>query len=57
MAFAMNEMRIVLAEVLRRTELRIAPGYRGGMERRSVTLAPARGLPVVLEAVDGSRGR
>jgi cytochrome P450 len=53
MAFAMSEMRIVLAEVLRRTELRIAPGYRGGMERRSVTLAPARGLPVVLQRVIG----
>jgi cytochrome P450 len=49
MAFALYEMKIVLAEVLARTDLRAAPGYRPRAIRRSITLAPARGFPVVVE--------
>lgn len=49
MAFALVEMKIVLAEVLSRVELRAAPGYQVRVVRRSVTLAPAEGMPVVVE--------
>jgi cytochrome P450 len=49
MAFALVEMKIVLAEVLSRVELRTAPGYQVRVVRRSVTLAPSEGMPVVVE--------
>jgi cytochrome P450/predicted unusual protein kinase regulating ubiquinone biosynthesis (AarF/ABC1/UbiB family) len=49
MAFALVEMKIVLAEMLSRVELRAAPGYQVRVVRRSVTLAPAEGMPVVAE--------
>jgi cytochrome P450 len=49
MAFAMYEMKIVLARILRRVALRPLAGYRVRPERRSVTLAPSRGFPVVIE--------
>jgi cytochrome P450 len=49
MAFALVEMKIVLAEVLSRAELRAAPGYQVRVVRRSVTLAPSEGMPVVVE--------
>jgi cytochrome P450 len=48
MAFALYEMKIVLAEVLSRVELRLATGYRMQQVRRSITLAPSRGMPVVV---------
>jgi cytochrome P450/predicted unusual protein kinase regulating ubiquinone biosynthesis (AarF/ABC1/UbiB family) len=48
MAFALLEMKIVLAEVLSRVELRAAPGYQVRVVRRSVTLAPSEGMPVVV---------
>ena len=47
MAFALVEMKIVLAEVLARVELRAAPGYQVRVVRRSVTLAPSEGMPVL----------
>ena len=47
MAFALYEMKVVLAQVLLRLELRLAPGYRMKPVRRSVTLAPSRGMPVI----------
>lgn len=50
MAFALYEMKVVLARVLSRVELRLAPGYRARPVRRSVTLAPSRGMPVVAVA-------
>jgi len=50
-AFATYETKVVLAEVLRRAELRIAPGYRMHRVQRAITLAPSRGMPVVLDAV------
>jgi cytochrome P450 len=48
-AFATYELKIVLAEVLSRVDLRIAPGYRMRPVLRAVTIAPSRGLPVVME--------
>src|SRR5215468_2798628 len=50
MAFALVEMKIVLGEVLTRVELRAAPGYQVRVVRRSVTLAPSEGMPVVVES-------
>src|SRR5262249_48182369 len=50
MAFALFEMKVVLARVLSRVELRVASGYRMRPVRRSVTLAPSRGMPVVVAA-------
>jgi cytochrome P450/predicted unusual protein kinase regulating ubiquinone biosynthesis (AarF/ABC1/UbiB family) len=49
MAFALVEMKIVLAEVLSRVEVHAAPGYQVRVVRRSVTLAPSQGMPVVVE--------
>src|SRR5262245_24175665 len=40
MAFALYEMKVVLAHVLSSVELRLTPGYRARPVRRSVTLAP-----------------
>jgi len=48
MAFALFEMKTVLARVLSRVELRLAAGYRMQPVRRSITLAPSRGMPVVV---------
>jgi cytochrome P450 len=49
-AFATYEMKIVLAEILLRTELRLAPGYTPRMVRRGITFAPSEGVPVVVVA-------
>ena len=49
MAFALVEMKIVLACVLGRVDLRAAPGYQVRVVRRSVTLAPSEGMPVVVD--------
>jgi cytochrome P450 len=51
MAFALYEMKVVLAEVLRRVTLRAAPGHQVRVVRRSITLAPSAGMPVVVDAV------
>jgi cytochrome P450 len=48
-AFAAYEMKIVLAQVLARTRLRVAPGYRARPVLRAITVAPSRGMPVVLD--------
>jgi cytochrome P450 len=48
-AFATYEMKTVLAEVLPRVELRIAPGYKMRPRLRAVTIAPSEGMPVVVE--------
>jgi cytochrome P450/predicted unusual protein kinase regulating ubiquinone biosynthesis (AarF/ABC1/UbiB family) len=47
MAFALSEMRIVLARVLPRVTLQTAPGYAARVVRRSITFAPSEGMPVV----------
>src|SRR2546422_1792028 len=49
MAFALYEMKVVLAEVLRRVDLVRAPGYRMRTVRRAITFAPSEGMPVVVE--------
>lgn len=49
-AFATYEMKIVLAEILLRTELCLAPGYTPRMVRRGITFAPSEGVPVVVAA-------
>ncbi len=48
-AMATYEMKTVLAEVLARVDLAIAPGYRMRPMLRAVTIAPSRGMPVVVE--------
>lgn len=50
-AFALTEMKIVLAQILRRVSLGLAPGYRMQPVRRSITLAPSGGVPVAVSAV------
>jgi cytochrome P450 len=50
MAFALYEMKIVLAEVLSRVVLHAAPDHRVRVVRRSITLAPSDGMPVVVAA-------
>ncbi len=49
MAFALYEMKVVLAEVLSRVELSMVPGYRVRLVRRSITFAPSEGMPVVMQ--------
>jgi len=48
-AFATYQLKIVLAEVLSRVDLRIAPGYRMRPVLRAITVAPSRGVLVVVE--------
>jgi hypothetical protein len=42
--------QVVLGEVVRRADLRIAPGYRMRTVQRGITHAPSAGMPVVLDA-------
>jgi cytochrome P450 len=46
-AFATYEMKVVLARVLARIDLRAAQGYRMRPVLHTVTIAPSKGLPVV----------
>lgn len=48
MAFALYEMKIVVAQVLTRVVLGRAPGYRPRLVRRGITFAPSEGMPVVV---------
>lgn len=48
-AFASFEMKIVLARVLARVELRAVPGYQARVVRRGIAFAPSEGMPVVVE--------
>ena len=48
-AFASFEMKIVLARMLGRLELRAVPGYRARVVRRGIAFAPSEGMPVVVE--------
>jgi cytochrome P450 len=50
MAFALYEMKMVLATVLERCELRLVPTRPIRAVRRSITLAPSEGLRVRLES-------
>jgi cytochrome P450 len=49
-AFATYEMKVVLSEVVRHADLRIAPGYRLRTVQRAITHAPSAGMPVVMDA-------
>lgn len=49
MAFALHEMRIVLATMLTRFRVRPAPDVRIRPRRRGVGMAPSDGMPIVLE--------
>jgi len=40
-------MKVVLAQVLSRTRLRLAPGYRMRPLLRAITVAPSKGVPVI----------
>ncbi len=51
MAFALYEMRIVLARIFERAELRLAPRRPVRVERRSITLMPSEGLLVRLDGL------
>jgi cytochrome P450 len=48
MAFALYEMKVVLAHVFARTDLAIAPDYVARPIRRAITLAPSGGVPIVM---------
>jgi hypothetical protein len=42
-------MKIVLARILARAELRAVPGYRARVVRRGISFAPSEGMPIVIE--------
>ena len=48
MSFALYEMRIVLATVLQKHRVRGVPGATHKPVRRSVTMAPAKGTPIMI---------
>ena len=49
-AFATYQMKIVIAEILSRVELKPAPGYTASATRRGIAFAPSEGLPVIVGA-------
>ncbi len=53
MAFALYEMRIVLARMLERADLQLTPRGEIRVQRRSITLMPSDGLLVRVDRVDG----
>jgi cytochrome P450 len=57
MAFALFEMRVVLATLFARTRLRLPPEGPADISRRMITLAPAGGGRVVVEATRPTSGR
>jgi cytochrome P450 len=46
-AFASYQMKIVIAEILSRVELKRAPGYVASATRRGIAFAPSGGMPVI----------
>jgi cytochrome P450 len=46
-AFAMYQMKIVIAQILSRVGLKAAPGYTAHATRRGIAFAPSDGLPVI----------
>jgi cytochrome P450 len=48
MAFALYEMKVVLATLLARADFALAPGYAIRVVRRNITWVPSEGMPVVL---------
>jgi len=49
-AFATYQMKIVIAEILSRVELRPVPSYKAHATRRGIAFAPSEGLPVIIQA-------
>jgi|SRR5271166_5770884 len=45
-AFAMHQMKIVLAEILARVEIEAVANYKARPVRRSIAFAPSKGMPV-----------
>lgn len=50
MAFALFEMKVVMATLLAHYDLTLAPGYTPTRVRRGITFAPSRGAPVTATA-------
>jgi cytochrome P450 len=50
LAFAMLEMKQVLRQIVTRTRLQLAPGYRPTLIRRGITFAVSDGLPLVMSS-------
>ena len=50
MAFAVHEMKVIIAQVLSRVVLRPVPSYTARVVRRSISFAPSEGMPVIAEA-------
>jgi cytochrome P450 len=48
MAFALHEMKVVLATLFARAEFALAPGYGMRVVRRNVTWVPSKGMPVLV---------
>jgi cytochrome P450 family 110 len=48
MAFALYEMKVVLATLFARAEFALEPGYGVRVVRRNVTWVPSKGMPVVI---------
>ncbi len=46
-AFASYQMKIVIAEILSKVDLKPVPGYVARQLRRSIAFAPSEGLPVI----------
>ena len=46
MAFALYEMRLVLAKIVAHMDVRVKPGYRAKTTRRGITFCLSEGLPV-----------
>ena len=57
MAFALYEMKMVLGVVLLRARLRLATDKPVAVVRRTVTIAPAAGLPVIIDERRGAHAR
>ncbi|MGH7362680.1 MAG: cytochrome P450 [Candidatus Methylomirabilales bacterium] len=49
MAFAVQEMKVIIAQVLSRVVLRRVPGYTARVVRRNISFAPSEGMPVIVE--------
>jgi cytochrome P450 family 110 len=54
-AFAMYEMKILLAQVFARTELALPKDYQGRITRRMITFTPEKGMLVKMRARTDSR--
>jgi cytochrome P450 len=50
MSFAYYEMKVFVSEMVRRTRFHTVSGYRAKVVRRNNTLAPSKGVPIIIEA-------